>query len=112
MDNTHQNSRRDLKILSHNIRGINSANKWNSLKNSIMETNCDILCIQETKKDSFDDSYIRNFCTRSLDKFAFGPSIGASGRFITIWKSSHFDAEVIQQNEFGHTISFHSKLTN
>jgi hypothetical protein len=47
------------------------------------------------KKDSFDDSYIRNFCNRSLDKFASGPSIGASGGFITDWKSSLFDAEVI-----------------
>jgi hypothetical protein len=53
-----------------------------------MEINCDILCIQETKKDSFDDSYIRYFCNRSLDKFAFGPSIGASGGFITIWKGT------------------------
>jgi hypothetical protein len=50
MDNSHQNSRRDLKILSHNIRRINSDNKWNSLRNSIMETNCGILCIQERKK--------------------------------------------------------------
>jgi exonuclease III len=103
---------RNLKILSHNIQGINSDNKWNSLRNSIMETNCDIICIQETKKDSFEDSYIRNFCNSSLGKFAFGPSIGASGGFITIWKSSHFDVEVIQQNMFGHTISFCRKLTN
>jgi hypothetical protein len=95
MDNSHQNSRRDLKILSHNIRRINSDNKWNSLRNSIMETNCDILCIQERKKDSFEDSYIRKFCNRSLDKFAFGPSIGASRGFLKIWKSSHFDAEMI-----------------
>jgi hypothetical protein len=64
-----------------------------------METNCDILCIQETKKDSFDDSYIRYFCNRSLDKFTLGPSIGASGGFITIWKGAHFDAEVIDERE-------------
>jgi hypothetical protein len=43
------------------------------------------------KKESFDDSYIRRFCSRSFDKFEFGPSIGASGGFITIWKGSLFD---------------------
>jgi exonuclease III len=107
-----QNIHQSLKILSHNIRGINSDTKWNSLQNSIMETNCDILCIQETKKESFDDSYIRYFCNRSLDKFVFGPSFGASGGLITIWKGAHFDAEVIEQNSFGHTILFHTKLTN
>jgi hypothetical protein len=51
------------------------------------------------------------FCNRSLDKFAYGPSIGASGGFITIWKGTHFDAEVVEQNLFGHTILFRSKLT-
>jgi hypothetical protein len=107
-----QNLHRSLKILSHNIRGINSNIKWNSLRNNIMYTNCDIICIQETKKESFDDSYIRRFCNRSFDKFAFGPSIGASGGFLTIWKGSHFDAEVIDQNSFGHTICFRTKLTN
>jgi exonuclease III len=91
--------------MSHNIRGINSDIK-------IMEINCDIICIQETKKESFDDSYIRRFYNRSLDKFAFEPSIGASGGFLTIWKGSHFDAEVIEHNSFGHTISFRTKLTN
>ncbi|KAL5668094.1 hypothetical protein ACJX0J_020315, partial [Zea mays] len=30
--------------------------------------------------------------------FAFGPSIGASGGFITIWKGAHFDAEIIEKN--------------
>jgi hypothetical protein len=64
------------------------------------------------KKESFDDSYIRRFCNRSFDKFTFGPSIGASGGFLTIWKGSHFDAEVIDQNPFGHTICFRTKLTN
>jgi exonuclease III len=76
---TLQNLHHSLKILSHNIRGINSDIKWNSLRNNIMEINCDIICIQETKKESFDDSYIRRFCNRSFDKFAFEPSIGASG---------------------------------
>jgi exonuclease III len=112
MDNSLQNIHQSLKILSHNIRGIDSDTKWNSLRNSIMETNCDILCIQETKKDSFEDSYIRYFCNRSLNKFAFGPSIGASRGFITIWKGSQFDVEVIEQNSFGHNILFRSKLTN
>jgi exonuclease III len=104
MANPPQNMHWSLKILSHNIRGINSNTKWNSLRNSIMETNYDIICIQETKKESFDDSYIRYFCNKSLDKFAFGPSIGASGGFITIWKGAHFDAEIIEKNLFGHMI--------
>jgi hypothetical protein len=48
--NPSQNMHRSLKILSHNIRGINSYTKWNSLWNNILESNCDIICIQETKR--------------------------------------------------------------
>jgi endonuclease/exonuclease/phosphatase family metal-dependent hydrolase len=107
-----QNLHCSLKILSHNIRGISSETKWNSLRNNISDSKCDIICIQETKKESFDDSYIRRFCNRSFDKFEFGPSIGASRGFITIWKGSLFDGEIIDQNSFGHTIRFHTKLTN
>jgi exonuclease III len=110
MDSHSQILHRSLKILSHNIRGINSDTKWNSLRNNILESNCDIVCIQETKKESFDDSYIRLFCNRNLDKFAHDPSIGASGGFITIWKGSLFEAEVVGQNSFGHTIRFRSNL--
>jgi exonuclease III len=79
-----QNLHRSLKILSHNIRGINSETKWNSLRNNISDSKCDIICIQETKKESFDDSYIRRFCSRSFDKFEFRPSIDASGGFIML----------------------------
>jgi hypothetical protein len=45
-----QNLHRSLKILSRNIRGINSETKWNSLRNNISDSKCDIICIQETKK--------------------------------------------------------------
>jgi exonuclease III len=110
MDNHSQSFHRSLKILSHNIRGINSDTKWNSLRNNILESNCDIVCIQETKKESFDDSYIRLFCNRNLDKFAHGPFSGASGGFITIWKGSLFEAEVVDHNSFRHTIRFRSNL--
>jgi hypothetical protein len=51
MDNPFQSYHRSLKILSHNIRGINSDTKWNSLQNNILESNCDIVYIQETKRN-------------------------------------------------------------
>jgi hypothetical protein len=66
MANPPQNMNRSLKILSHNIRGINSDTKWNSLRNNIMETNCDILCIQETKRSP---STIRIFVIFATDLY-------------------------------------------
>jgi exonuclease III len=91
-------SNRLWKILNWNLRGINSENKWLALANKISESNCDIVCIQETKRESFDEQYLRNFCPKKLNKFEFIPSVCASGGIIIIWNGSLFNGEVDFQN--------------
>lgn len=70
-------------FLSWNARGINSQAKWDSIRNKIDELACNIMSLQETKKKNFDDSYIKKFCPRHLNKFVFSPSNGASGGLLT-----------------------------
>jgi exonuclease III len=72
------NNKRIWKILNWNIRGINSEKKWSALSNKIDECGCDIIYLQETKRESFDHHYLKKFCPRRLSKFAYLPSIGAS----------------------------------
>jgi exonuclease III len=76
--------RRNWNILDWNIRGINSQDRWNDIRLRSEESNCNIICLQETKKEFFDQSYIRNFYNRKFNQFAFVPSIGNSGGIITI----------------------------
>jgi exonuclease III len=47
------NNNKEMVILCHNIRGINSNVKQNFIKNKIQETGCDIICLQETKRENF-----------------------------------------------------------
>jgi exonuclease III len=103
---------RSWKILNWNLRGINSKKKWLALANKISESNCDIVCIQETKRESFDDQHLRNFCPKKLNKFEFIPSVGASGGIIIIWNGSLFNREVDFQNEFSLSIKFTSNLSH
>jgi len=103
MDNRQSN--RTWKILCWNIRGINAENKWDSLRNKITESNCDIIGIQETKRSSFDLSYSER---RSFDAFCFLPSIGASGGILVAWKSCFFSGLEIFQNEFAISVEFPS----
>jgi exonuclease III len=103
---------RSWKILNWNLRGINSEKKWLALANKISESNYDIVCIQETKRESFDDQYLRNFCPKKLNKFEFIPSVGASGGIIIIWNGSLFNGEVDFQNEFSLSIKFTSNLSH
>jgi exonuclease III len=41
---------RSWNILHWNVRGLNSKEKWNPIRNKIVDLAVDIICLQETKK--------------------------------------------------------------
>jgi hypothetical protein len=53
------------------------------LSNKIDESGCDIICLQETKRENFDLDYIKKFCPKKFNKFEYLPSIGASGDLLS-----------------------------
>lgn len=101
---------RSWNILCWNVRGINGVEKWPSIRNKIDECNCEIFCFQETKKEQFDSSFIRNFANRRFDKFLFAPSVGASGGILVGWNGSLFEGTVIEIQPFAVAICFSSKF--
>jgi exonuclease III len=100
------------KIMNWNLRGINSDKKWVALSNKIEESGCDIICLQETKRESFDLAYIKKFCRKKFTKFEFVPSVGASGGLIIIWNGSLFTGELAFHNEFSLSVHFKCNLSN
>jgi exonuclease III len=48
------------------------------------ESDCHIICLQETKCEMFDWRFIGTFCPKRFDHFAFSPSVGASGGILVI----------------------------
>lgn len=99
-------------ILSWNITGINSDAKWNAIRDRLCNNNCDVLCLQETKCETFDISYLRNFCPASFDSFVFLPSVGASGGSIVVWKSAVLKGSLIFQNAYASSVEFTSLHNN
>ena len=74
-----QNSYRSWKVFSWNVRGINAEWKWDVVRNKILQSSCDIFCLQETKRDNFDINFLRKLSPNCFDCFDFLPSVGASG---------------------------------
>src|SRR4051812_19526248 len=97
---------RSGNVLSWNIRGLNSEPKQLALRNAIVTSGCAIVCLQETKKTSFDLAFIKTCCPRQFDCFAFVPSRGASGGTVTIWKSSMFTGAVLFSDHFALVTQF------
>jgi hypothetical protein len=49
-------------VLSWNVRGLNSADKWPAIRNKIEESNASTVFLQETKKMEFDVTFIKINC--------------------------------------------------
>jgi exonuclease III len=108
MDTQIRSKDRQWQVLCWNIRGINAPSKWTAIQSKARETKCDIICLQETKRENFNSSYLRNFCSPDLDSFEFCPSNGSSGGTIIIWKSSRFLGQVVFQNQYAMSVEFTS----
>jgi exonuclease III len=99
---------RNWHVFCWNIRGINGVDKWDAIRDKIEESACSIFCLQETKKEHFDQQFIRKFAPRRYDSYDFIPSVGASGSILIGWNSSHFLGQVVDKQSFGITIMFTS----
>lgn len=99
-------SNRSWNLLCWNIRGINAVEKCDAIWDKIEESACTVICLQETKHEHFDMSYICKFEPRRFDQFDYIPSIGASGRLLLAWNSSIFGGVVMDKQSFGITVKF------
>lgn len=105
-----QNNNRCWNVLTWNVRGINASWKWDAIKNKVIQSGCDVVCLQETKKEVFDQSFLRNICPAGFDSFGFLPSVGASGGILVVWKSAIFSGSSLFSNSFSISFEFISLL--
>jgi hypothetical protein len=76
-----------------------------------VESGAAIMFFQETKCESFDHYFIRNFCPKHFYQFVFSPSVGASGGVIVLWNSSEFSGKVFEIHRSAIRIAFSSADT-
>lgn len=86
-----------------------AASKRNAVRDRAVESSCDVICLQETKRETFDNTFIRNMCPSSFDHYEVLPSVGLSGGAIIIWKYSLFHGNLIFQNSYAISVEFFSK---
>lgn len=59
---------KQLKIMSWNVRGLGSKRKRDVVRNIIRSLRCDVVCIQETKLDNYDLSYVSSLLPSYFDR--------------------------------------------
>lgn len=78
------------------------------MKSKINESQCQIVCLQETKREHIDSEFLKKFCPQRLDNFEYLPSVGASGGILVVWKGPRFSGQLTMVNEYAITIEFTS----
>jgi exonuclease III len=105
-------SSRKWKFLYWNVHGLNSDSRQRDVRSKIDDSECDIICLQETKCECFDWHFIRKFCPKRFDNFVFAPSVGSSGGILVLWNSAIFDGLLIESKKIGLRIKFTSVHNN
>jgi hypothetical protein len=80
----------EWSVLSHNVRGINSSVKWNAIRCSIRDSRCDVICLQETKKDFFDSVYLKTSVLPNLILLLLSPRWGTWEVQLSSGKAQNF----------------------
>ena len=99
---------RSWKVLCWNVRGLNSQSRQRAVRNKVEESQCQIVCLQETKMEFFDLNTLRTCCPKRFDQFVFSPSVGASGGLLIVWDSRFFTGILLDVQPFGLAVRFTS----
>ena len=78
-----------VRLLSWNVRGLNDC--WKRvLKNVLREWNCDHICLQETKLEKVELSYIRSIWGIQQVGFSVLKATGSVGGVLVLWNTNSF----------------------
>jgi exonuclease III len=75
----------NMKIISWNVRGLNSKEKRAQIKNALKLWNWEIICFQETKMEHIGRAVIRSLWSNRFADWAYQESEGASGGILIMW---------------------------
>ena len=79
-----------MNILSLNSRGLGSGVKRSAIRKLSLANKIDVLCIQETKKDSIDKKLCQYLWGDSNATWECLPSTNSAGGLLCIWNNDSF----------------------
>ena len=105
-------SRRSWKILCWNVRGLNFDARQRSVGEKVTESQCSVVCLQETKLSSCSRTTMKSICPYGFDQFVESSSRGASGGLLTAWRSDVFLGTLLEVKPYAIVMQFTSVHKN
>lgn len=79
----------NCNLLIWNVRGLNTKARRDVVFEQIRSVNADIVCLQETKRESFSTSILMQTLGPEYLTFAFLPASDTRGGILVAWRASH-----------------------
>ena len=75
-------------ILIWNVRGLNRKSRRDGVRDMVLSTRPDLVCLQETKKEAISRRMVMSMLGSEFDKFIFLPAQGTRGDILLAWKGT------------------------
>ena len=103
---------RSWKILCWNVRGLNSEARQHSVREKVIDSQCSVVCLQETKLSACSRTTMKSICPYGFDQFVESPSRGAFGGLLVVWRSDVFHGTLLEVKPYAIVMQFTSVHNN
>ena len=79
-----------MNIISYNVRGRGRGVKWPSIRRMVKKQQVDMICIQETKKESIEKSMCQALWGEQEVNWEAQPASNIAGGILCIWSERTF----------------------
>jgi hypothetical protein len=89
-----------------NVHGLNKKARRDYVRDTILSSKADIVCLQETKVAAFSTHLLLSLCGSDLDKFLALPANGTRGGILVAWKGAVCHAISSRVDNFSVSVQF------
>lgn len=89
-----------MRILNWNVKGLGDAEKCLLVKDAILASRPDVVCLQETKLQVVDARKVASFLPSNLRTALFMPACGTSGGLMVAWDENVLSGVEFLKNQF------------
>ncbi|XP_028060848.1 uncharacterized protein LOC114264432 [Camellia sinensis] len=82
-----------MKVLSWNVRGLGKPEKRRRIRNLLKAKGVDMVFIQETKKSSIDERFVRSLWAEDELGYMEVDAVGSAGGLLCLWKPHVFQVK-------------------
>ena len=101
-----------MRIANWNVSGLGDPDKCSLVKDALLSSRSNVVCLQETKLQVVDKMKAASFLPSNHKSFIYLPACGTAGGLLVAWDDSVLHGSEIAKHRFSISISFQTTSNN